>query len=321
MSLTALAHRKGVGVVPASNSPFHILDAVYTALTAANDYNGVAFPAPLVGVTKFTAGGPVTEEAIYGTFTTSAKTYKFLIAAASVAKNPLMAGSHTWLANCILSGGCINAGAFATWDHATQPFTSGGPTGLMRTLDTATTTCVKVYAIITAETLHIYYETNTGTILGTAFGALIDPESTSGNSAESDGRVYGTWVGGSAGAMSATQNAISATSGSMFEYTAGNGREHFFVHNIGASTTRRGNRNDGLVSSTTTSLASPDNEPYAFPSYVYDPLGGQGLGRLREICVTRDAKYGFRAQISGVDKWFYISGSTGVDQDAMALLC
>lgn len=319
MSLAALLHRKGAGVVPAANTPVGILDAVYTALTAANDYNGVAFPSPLTGVTKYQNGGVT--EAVYGSFTTSAKTYKFLIAGVNAARTPFMGGSHTWLANCIMSGGCISAGAFATWDHATQPFTSGGPTGLLRTLDTATTTCVKVYAVLTAETLDVYYETNAGTILGSAFGALIDPESTGGNSAESDGRVYGTMVGGSAGAMSSVQNLSTWASGSIFRYTASNGREHFIVHNVGLTTTRRATRNDQLAASTTTALASCDNEPLAFPSYVYDPVGGQCLGRLREICVVRDAKYGTRAQIAGVDKWFYVSGSTGTDQDALGLLC
>ena len=322
MSLAALLHRKGAGVVPAGNAGNQILDAVHTALTAANDYNGVGFPSPLVGVTRFTAGAPVTEEAIYGTFTTSAKTYKFLIAWASVAKTPLMdtTGTHTWLAGCVMSGGTLNAGAFATWDHATAPFTSGQSSGLCRTVDTATTTIAKVYAVITAETLWVFYETSTGTILGSAFGALIDPESTGANSAESDGRIYGVWVGGSAGAMSATQHATPVQSGSVFRHTNAQGREHLLIFTPISGTVRRGSRNDARMSATTTADASPDNEPYAWPIPIYDITGGQGLGRAREVCCTRDAKYGLRAQVAGVDKWFYVSGSVVTDQDAVALI-
>lgn len=319
MSLTALAHRKGAGVVPAANTPVGILDAVYTALTAANDYNTVAFPSPLVGVTKYQNAGVT--EAVYGTFTTSAKTFKFVIGGVNAARTPFMGGSHTWLANCIMSGCTLTAGAFSTWDSGTNPFTTGFPSGLLRTFDTGITTVAKVYAVLTAETLHLYYETNTGTILGSAFGALIDPESTSGNSQESDGRIYGIAVGGSAGAMSSIQNISTAGSGSMFRYTASNGREHFLVFTPTTGVVRRAARNDYRVSATTTADASCDNEPYAWPIPVYDPNGGQGLGRLREVCCVRDAKYGFRAQIAGVDKWFYVSGSTGTDQDAYGLIC
>ncbi len=317
MSLSALAHRKGTGVVPAANTVTAILDAAFTALTAAADYAAVNFPSPLVGVTKFTVAGPLTE-AIYGTFATSAKTYKFLIAGSTNAKTPLMAGSHTWLANCIMSGCELNAGAFATWDSATHPFTSGNPSGLLRTFDTGTTTIAKVYAIITAETLHVYYETNTGTILGSAFGALIDPESTTSNSAESDGRIYAVAVGGSAGAMSATQHTV-AGAGALFRYNASNGREHLIVFTPGTGVTRRGTRNDFRVVATTTADCSCDNEPYAWSIPIYDPIGGQGLGRLREISITRDAKFGQR-QAPTTDKWYYVSGSTGTDQDAFALI-
>lgn len=320
MSLTPLAHRKGVGVVPASNSPFHILDAVYTALTAANDYNGVAFPSPLVGVTKTTVGGPITEEVIHGTFTTSGKTYKFMIAAASTAKTPAMFGNHTWLANCIMTGGNINSGVYLDWAHGTTPMTGGTPTGFMRTLDTATTTCVKVYATITAEKVDIDYETNTGLILTSSIGAILDPETASLVSAESDGRVYGVMVSGSSAVMAATQNTATGT-GSPYRYLSSNGGAHFAVHVPGTTNLWRGNRSDFSVISTPTSDANADNEPQAWAIRCHETVGSKGIGRLREVCVTRDAKYGLRAQIAGVDKWYYLAGATGVDQDALARLC
>lgn len=317
MALVALNHRKGTGVVPIANTVTSILDAVYTALTAAADYTAVNFPSPLVGVTKFVTAGVLTE-AIYGTFTTSAKTFKFLIAGSATAKTPLMGGSHTWAANCILSGGTLNAGAFATWDSATFPFTSGPSTGLTRTFDTALFTIAKVYAVITAETLHLYYESNTGTIFGSAFGALIDPHSTGGNSAESDGRVYGVAVSGSTAAMFSGMHATSASVGSYLRYTASASREHFIFFVPGAVMSRA-SRNDGRTSSTTTTDASADNEPYAWPIVIYDPLTGKGVGRLREVCLTRDAKYG-QKQAPTTDVWYYVSGSTGTDMDAIALL-
>ena len=313
MSLTALAHRKAATVTIVTNTTTAILDYIYTAITAANDYAGTAFPSPLT-VTKYQNVGVT--EALYGTFTTGALTHKFLIAGVNAARTPLMGGSHTWTAQYLMGGLTKNAGAFATWDHATLPFTSGQSTGLVKFFDPSVVTGAKVHAIITAETLWVFIESSTNTTYGIGIGALVDPETTTSGSAESDGRIYGVMTSGTA-LISLTLNGTSASFG---YHSASNNAVHFLCFNAGLSTLQATARNCVTNTSTTTSGANADNEPFAMPIFVRNQTTDKLIGRLREIGFTRDAKHGQVQSPGGVDRWHYVGGSTSADCDCLAYL-
>lgn len=317
MSLTALSHRKWATVTVTVSTCAGLLDHIYTAITQANDYAAVAIPSPLT-VTKYQNAG--TTEAIYGTFGAgSALTPKFLIAGVNAARTPLMSsstnGSHTWTANYLMAGLTKNAGAFATWDHATQPFTSGSPIGLCKFYD-AGVAAAKIHALVTAETVWVFVESATGTFFGCGIGALLDPETTSSTSAESDGRLYSVVVSGTT-AIGATLHTL----GSGFLYhAASNNSAHFLTIKAGTSSCLRTSRLSAQTAATTTTLINWDSEPVALPIYCYDTVGDRFIGRIREVTVVRDAKMTQRQAPAGVDRWHYVGGSATADQDCLGFL-
>ena len=148
MSLASLAHRKWATVTVTTSTCAGLLDHIYTAITQANDYAGVAIPSPLTSVNKRQNAG--TTESIDFGFTTAGLTVKGQISGVNAARTPLMSsstnGSHTWTANHLMAGLTKNAGAFASWDHASQPFTSGSPIGLSKFYD-ASVAAAKVNSI------------------------------------------------------------------------------------------------------------------------------------------------------------------------------
>lgn len=317
MSLTTLSHRKWATVTVTTSTCPGLLDHIYTAITQANDYAGVAIPSALT-VTKYQNAG--TTEAIYGTFGAgSALTPKFLIAGVNAARTPLMSsstnGSHTWTANYLMAGLTKNAGAFATWDHATQPFTSGSPIGLCKFFD-ASVAAAKVHAYVTAESVWVLIETATGTVFGAGIGALLDPESASSGSAESDGRLYSVVVSGT----TAIASNINTANGVFLYHSASNNAVHFLTLQPGSSSCLRTSRLHTALASTTTTLINRDSEPIALPVYCYDGTNDKFLGRLREVTVVRDAKLGQRQSPAGTDRWHYVGGSPSADQDCIGLL-
>lgn len=316
MSLASLAHRKWATVTVTTSTCAGLLDHIYTAITQANDYAGVAIPSPLT-VTKYQNAG--TTEAIYGTFGAgSALTPKFLIAGVNAARTPLMSsstnGSHTWTANHLMAGLTKNAGAFASWDHASQPFTSGSPIGLSKFYD-ASVAAAKIHALVTAESVSVFVETAAGAFLGTGIGALLDPETTSSTSAESDGRLYSVVVSGT----SAIGAGIHGGSGLLYHNASNNGT-HFLTLKAGTSSCLRTSRLSSQTPSTTTTLTNWDSEPVALPIYCYDTAGDRFIGRLREITVVRDAKMAQRQSPGGTDRWFYVGGSASADGDCLGFL-
>ena len=149
MSLAALSHQKWATVTVTTATAIGILDHIYTAITQANDYAATAIASPLTGVTKYQNAGNT--EAVYGAFGYgSALTPKFLIAGVNAARTPLMAastqGSHTYTSNVLMAGLTVSAGAFASWDHASQPFTSGRPIGLCKYFNVGALTASKIHA-------------------------------------------------------------------------------------------------------------------------------------------------------------------------------
>lgn len=318
MSLTTLSHRKWSTVTVTTSTCPGLLDHIYTAITQASDYAGVAIPSPLTSVTKRQNAG--TTESIDFGFATAGLTVKAQISGVNAARTPLMSsstnGSHTWTANYLMAGFTKNAGAYQAWDHATQPFTSGSPIGLSKFFDAAVA-AAKVHAYVTAESVWVFIETNTGTVFGCGIGALIDPESSSSNSAESDGRLYSVVVTGTT-AMATTFN--TASSNAWLMHTASNNAAHWLTLQPGSSSCLRTSKVATLLASTTTTLINRDSEPVALPIHCIDSQNDKFLGRLREVMAVRDAKLGQRQSPGGTDRWHYVGGSPSADGDCIGLL-
>lgn len=316
MSLTALAHQRFATVTVTTATAAGVLDHIYDAITAANDYAAVAIASPLVTTPYQNAG---TTEALYGTFgAASAMVPKFLIAGVNAARTPLMGGSHTYSSNFLMVGITKNAGAFASWDHATLPFTSGQNSGLVKFLDCGTVTAAKVYAIVSAESLWVFIESSTGTVYGFGVGALLDPLGTGSNTAETDGRTYSVVSTGTTSSLVGTLNGTGA--GSFLNHTASNNATHFLTFTPGGSTLKRTSRLTTNQASSTTTMTTPDGEPIHAKILFYDTVNDRCLGNLREVGPVRDSKLDLRQSPAGVDRWFYVASSSTADSDAIGFL-
>lgn len=319
MSLVSLDHQRWAPVNVTTSSVPGILDAFYTLVTQANDYAGTPIATPLTSVTKRTSGG-TTESMDWG-FANASLGVKGQISGVNAARTPLMSastnGSHTWTANTVMAGLTKNAGAYAAWDHASAPWTSGQSIGLSKFFNMASFTPSKVHGLVSNESVALFIEATTGAMFGTLIGALLDPESTGSLSAESDGRLYSVYVTGTSG-LSTTMHGTSALG---LAHTASNDANHFLTLTPGGSTCKRTNKLNGvLAASSTTTLTTPDGEPLAVPLMFYDTVNDRCLGRLREACVVRDAKMNQRQAPSSVDRWYYVAGSPSADSDAIGFL-
>lgn len=319
MSLVSLDHQRWSPVVVTTNTAPGILDHIYTAITQANDYAGVAIASPLTSVTKRQNAG-VTESVDFG-FATNAMSVKAQICGVNAARTPLMnsstGGAHTYAANSLMVGLTRNAGAYQAWDHATAPWTSGSTLGLSRFYAVGSFTASKIYAYVSAESLWVYIETSTGGILGMGVGALIDPETTSTTAAETDGRLYSA-ITGQPGAANAS-NFHASDTGWMSHAASATGAS-FVTLTPGAATGWQTRRHSIVNASSTTTLSNANNEPAALPVFYYNPATDRFIGRLREVTQVRDSKLNLRQAPAGVDRWYYAGTSTTADTDAVGYM-
>lgn len=320
MSLTPQQWKKlPVQTLGATTLPT-ILDAIYTALTSATYYDASARTAGAGSAWTFSryqnAG---TTEAVYGTPPTDAIAHRAIFAGVNAARTPLMASPDTWLANCLMVSVAKNAGAFASWDHASAPFTSGQFFGYWRVY--AGTTAAKVHVYESQECLAVFVEETGGSVYGALAGALWDPESSdTTNDSESDGRLYGVVTSGSGSAVSATFN---TTASAFLGHSVTIGNAHAGIFQPGSSSILSALRWCLPDVSTTTSSYSRAGRFYRVP-WLYrlnqSAPNDRMIGRLREACLFRDGKLGNVHSESGADKAYLVGGSTTADQDCVALV-
>jgi len=319
MSLVSLSHRRMAPVTVSTNTAPGILDAIYTAITQANDYAGVALPSPLTSVTKRQNAG-VTESVDFG-FTTNAMSVKAQICGVNAARSPLMnsstGGAHTYASNSLMVGLTRNAGAYQAWDHATAPWTSGSTLGLSRWYAVGSFTASKIYAYISAESVWVYLENSAGGVLGMGVGALIDPETTNTTAAETDGRLYGAITSAPGLANPSTFHA--SDTGWMSHAASATGAS-FLALQPATGNGWQARRHSICNASSTTTLSNANNEPAALPIFYYNPNTDRFVGRLREVTQVRDSKLNLRQAPSGVDRWFYAGTSTTADADSVGYM-
>lgn len=316
MSLATLNWKRVAGVIPASNSIKDVLDALYSAGTATTYWDGSARTQGSGSAWTFSryqnAG---TTEAVYASPVTGSLNHRAIFGGASGAKTPTMASPDTYTASVVLAGLAKNAGAYNAWDNA-APFTSGQFYGYWKCLNLASFTIAKVHIVESQEAIVVVFEATTGACQSVLVGAYLDPETSTGTAAESDGRRYGLAVPFSSTATTAT---FLETNASWLSHSASANQYHHMVADIGAVSTFITTNKLQLFQSgvgtsiTATSMANAASEvvimPIAFGRNSAAP-NDTFIGVTRQFGAGRNILSMTTRQVSGADVYHNVGSST-----------
>jgi hypothetical protein len=225
-------------VTPSGTAVENMLDAIYTALTAANDYRGTAKPSThtwtitrrqVASVTNAltceppaSAGLGVTPVVIIGGRTL-----------AGTPTAPTMLAPDTAFNSTLVVGVNKNGGAYNSWDAA-LPMTSGQWSGYYRASNTimATSTIVRCY--VSQETILVCTINTTTSHAWFYSGAILQPYSNDTTvCAESDGRLYGMTTSGGSAIVSSTWL---TTAAAVFSHNTAANTVHSAVFQPGTGT-------------------------------------------------------------------------------------
>ena len=216
---------------PAGTTIQDFLDAIYSALSAANDYRGTAKPAShawtftrrqVTGVTNaVTCEPPAALGLISPVIIIGGRT------AVSTPTAPTMLAPDTAFSSVCLVGINKNGGAYNSWDAA-LPMTSGQWSGYYRGVYpalNATATIVRCY--VSQETIFVQC-IGSAAVQGWMYaGGILQPYTNDTSLAcETDGRLYGMTVSGGTSSVPATWL---ATTSSMFSHTTTASTNHSAV--------------------------------------------------------------------------------------------
>lgn len=238
--IPALTFVRCADVSPSGTTIESFQDAIYTALTAANDYRGMAKPSThtwtitkrqVASLTQAltceppaSAGLGVTPVVIFGGRAT-----------VSSPTTPTMLAPDTSFNASLHLGLNKNGGAYNSWDAA-LPMTSGQFTGYYRAMYgstlNATTTIIRCY--VSPETIFIQAIQNATTQAWVYVGAILQPYTNDTSvCAESDGRIYGMCVSGGTNSVSTTWL---TTAGQMWSHSTTANVMHCAVWQPGTAT-------------------------------------------------------------------------------------
>lgn len=222
-------------VSPAGTTIQAFLDALYSALTAANDYRGTAKPATHTWTVArqqvATVTNAVTCEppAALGLITPVV-----IFAGRTLPGTPTTLAPDITTASMFLIGVNKNGGAYNSWDAA-LPMTSGQFSGYYRggsTAAQALATIIRCY--VSPETIFIQVIQSATVQSWVYIGALLQPYTNDTLSAcETDGRLYGMITNGSSGTVATSWLNAAST---MFSYTTTNGGPHCAVFQPNSAT-------------------------------------------------------------------------------------
>lgn len=306
---------------PAGTTIQDFLDAIYNALSAANDYRGTAKPAShawtftrrqVTGVTnaitcEFPAAlGLISPVVIIGGRTT-----------VSTPTSPTMLAPDTALNSACMVGINKNAGAYNSWDAA-LPMTSGQWSGYYRAtyggLLLATTTIIRCY--VSQETIFIQSIQLGGLQSWMYVGAMLQPYTNDTSvCSESDGRLYGMCVAGGTNSVSTTWL---TTAGQMFSHNTTANVMHCAVFQPNTTTVWScGTRS--LYSSGGGTIPETQDNSGAFIGDIMDygrNIGSTGantgtrLGTLRGIYRAGNVISGRWLRSGSTDLYHYVSTDT-----------
>lgn len=330
LPLAQLTFARMADVSPASADIQGLLDAIYTACSAANDYRGTGLPSThvwtwnrqIVGTTKATYATPPAG-------TGMGLSPGLIWAGDSGAPTPTMATPDTFTASNLLMGIVKNRGAWNDWANA-QPFTSGTNSGYWRAAGvTWNNTLAKVRPYISEEVVLLQLIGQTVTQQAwLAAGAICEPHQTNaasgGLDAETDDRLYGMWATGATGAMTAAW-LNSNGSQAPFGHGTTNGNAHMMVWQPGTSTLYTGGRKQAMqavtaVAETTTPAGMFVGDLMAMHrnSAATTPNGNR-LGMIRGLYPSGSFQSGKTIRNGGTDLFHCVSTDTSTTADGMML--
>ena len=311
MSLTALHHRKLTTAIAASNGVVDMLDAIWAAVqpsvTTYTDGTTRVFTSGGTGWTWSRYQSAGITQAVYASPPSGSLAQRIIIAGATTTPSPSPTMIiDTYLANRLHIGINKNSGSFNAW-NAALPFTSGQWSGYVQIATNAPLAPVAFSIYETEETIQIGVLTGSaGAMYGAGAGALIDPDTGDAVDAESDGRLYGVWTGGSS--VLATTMLNFALVNTFMGHGGSATNAHFLTFAPGSATMVATLREIGTNAQT---AANRTTRAGRFPATVmYAVCAANWCGRIREFRIIRASTFGQRVDAAGVNKGYVFSSST-----------
>lgn len=327
MALPTLNWRYCSPVTLSANTTVGILDALYTAGTAATYADGSArTPGTGSAWTWNRDTGSGVNVASYGTPPVNALNMQYIVAGATTlpGSGPTMiaTGGDTNVVNRVNIGMNKNSGSYAGWNLA-APFTSGLFSGYANVSPVTTSvTYTTLYYWECQEAFMAQLVIAAGTqVYSFGGGAFVEPLSSAALNAETDGRVYSITSTGNASFQSTAWLANISTLGPWNgSISAGGQRFWQFIPGSGslANVSRISTATAAAVASSLN--VSPGGEFFAIPQFHFiNSVSSQYLGTLRQIYVTRGARTGQRWASGGTTVGYILAASSAADQQAVVL--
>lgn len=311
---------------PAGTTIQDFLDAIYSALSAANDYRGTAKPAThawtftrrqVLGVTNAITCEPPAALGLISPVV--------IIAGRTAVGSPTMLAPDSAFSSVCMIGVNKNSGAYNSWDAA-LPMTSGQWSGYYRgvfpTLNAATTL---IRCFVSQETLFIQC-IGSAAVQGWMYAGALLQSYTNDTSlcCETDNRIYGMTVSGGTSSVPATWL---ATTSSMFSHTITASTNHSAVFQPNTGTVWSCGTRTVYSTGGGTIPETQDNSG-AFIGDIMDfgrNIGTSGantgtrLGTLRGIYRAGNVISGRYLRTGATDLYHYVSLDTSAVANALML--
>ena len=308
MSLSALTYKYiGKFTAPASSTSgtMAALATAFSSTTYADGSSRVTGSG--VAWTPYSQISTGTTIAVSLTPVTSTLGHKIVYAGGS-AGSPTMLSPDTYSTLRVNVGMCKNAGSYTSWSDA-NPFGTGqfsGYTGCW-----TGTSISYIHAYESQDTVFVVAEGSTGNCLVNLAGGIIDPESTTSGTSESDGKIYGVLTSGYTAVANFANEALGTQT--FLNHGGAQGDTHFYVMNFGASTTTTSRRFNGApnIALTAASLKNAVGEYARLPIYIENISATRTFfGRLREIFMFTNGSSVTKLTVSGATSGYIIAAST-----------
>jgi len=310
---------------PSGTAIENFLDAIYSALSAANDYRGTAKPASHAWTFTRRQVSSVTNA-----ITCEAPAALSLISPVVIFAGRTLPGTPTTLtpdttaASVPLVGVNKNGGAYNSWDAA-LPMTSGQFSGYWRAGSTgsnATATVLRCF--VSQETIFVQV-IQTATIQSWVYaGGILQPYTNDTSLAcETDGRLYGMVTPGSASGVSASWL---TTNSAFFSHSTAANANHAVVFQPNSSTMYAcGTRT--LYTSGGGAVAETQDGSGAYIGDIMDfgrntasgQNAGTRLGTLRGVYRAGSVQSGRYLRSGATDLYHYVSTDTANPSNGLML--
>ena len=233
-----------------------------------------------------------TTVAVYGVPPTNALSFSYIIGGSSAAAYTFLSPDNAVANNAMVFGMNRSSGAFTSWTSAT-PFTNAGFSGYWRGGLAAQIDSVAMWE--SQEACIVQYGSVANNVTSTiGFGALIDPLSTNASNAESDGRLYMMWGGGTNNRTNTTwvgqgYNAIDGNAWGMGNTTAQNAHAGVFAPGTNVMFGGAGAQSVRFGSFAPTSLFVSTNGDIARVPLTFTTAAGAFLGQSRQWYIVKDS--------------------------------